>query len=80
MKHEILLAQGRLYLERDEPVPLTLLADADSNGLMLTEFGQPQTISNYCEEESKIGSSKEELYDGQVYSSLCLPDEAGHSI
>ena len=32
---------GRRYLERGQPIPLTLLAEAESMGLSLAEFGLP---------------------------------------
>lgn len=38
---ERLLGMGKLYLQRGEPIPLTLLAEAEELGLSLAEFGLP---------------------------------------
>lgn len=49
---ERLLGLGKLYLERGEPIPLTLLVEAEEMGLSLTEFGQPKTLNK--EEEGEF--------------------------
>lgn len=49
---ERLLEMGKLYLERGEPIPTDLLAEAEGWGLMLTDFDQPtlhQGDENYGE-------------------------------
>ena len=38
---ERLLGMGKLYLQRGEPIPLTLLAEAEELGLSHAEFGLP---------------------------------------
>ena len=38
---ERLLGMGKLYLQRGEPITLTLLAEAEEHGLSLAEFGLP---------------------------------------
>lgn len=38
---ERLLGMGKLYLQRGQPIPLDLLAEAEELGLHLTEFGLP---------------------------------------
>ena len=40
---ERILEMGKLYLDRGEPIPLDLLAEADKWGLSLSEFGEPTT-------------------------------------
>ena len=40
---ERLLGMGKLYLKRGEPIPLTLLSEADELGLSLSDFGLPET-------------------------------------
>ena len=40
---ERLLGMGKLYLKRGQPIPLTLLAEADELGLSLADFGLPTT-------------------------------------
>ena len=79
MTNEMLLAQARLHLTRDEAVPLTLLAEADQRGLMLTEFGQPNTP--YQEGDYDYGfTAKEELYDATDHTGLCVFDYPGHCL
>ena len=38
---ERLLGMGKLYLKRGQPIPITLLAEAEEHGLSLAEFGLP---------------------------------------
>jgi hypothetical protein len=38
---ERLLGMGRLYLQRGEPIPVTLLAEAEQYGLSLSEYDEP---------------------------------------
>ena len=40
-QREKLLGLGKLYLSRGEPIPLDLLAQADSLGLSIEDFGEP---------------------------------------
>ena len=39
---ERIAGMARLYLSRGEPIPLTLLAEADELGLNLADFDQPK--------------------------------------
>jgi len=49
------------------------LAEADSRGLQLTEFGQPHTP--YQEGDNDYGfTAKEELYDATGHAGLCVFD------
>jgi hypothetical protein len=59
---ERLLGMGRLYLMRGEPIPLTLLAEAETYGLMLSEFEQP---IHETEEQGAVeyDYTKEDFYD-----------------
>ena len=43
---ERLLGMGKLYLERGEPIPLDILVEAEANGLMLEDFGEPTNPDN----------------------------------
>ena len=73
MTNEMLLAQARLYLTRDEAMPLTLLVEAEQRGLLLTDFGQPHTP--YQEGDNDYGfTAKEELYDATGHAGLCVSD------
>ena len=74
MTRDHLLALARLYHGRDQAVPLTTLAEADDQGLLLTEFGQPNTKS-VTEKESLYGQSTEkDFHDWADDTVLCLPD------
>ena len=43
---EKVLGMGNLYVRRGQPIPLDVLAEADRLGLSLTDFDQPQTITD----------------------------------
>lgn len=43
---EKVLGMGNLYVRRGEPIPLDVLAEADRLGLSLTDFDQPETITD----------------------------------
>lgn len=40
-QRERVLGLGKLHLKRGEPIPLTLLAEAEELGLSISEFGLP---------------------------------------
>lgn len=46
-QREKLLGLGKLYLSRGEPIPLDLLAQADSLGLSIEDFGEPTQHQDY---------------------------------
>ena len=71
---ERLLGVGRWYISRGEPIPLTILSEADKYGLDLTEFDQPKPVA--AEGETYVFNPKEDLHDGPDHSGLRLPDEA----
>ena len=71
---ERLLGVGRWYISRGEPIPLTILSEADKYGLDLTEFDQPKPVA--AEGETHVFNSEEDLHDGPDHSGLRLPDEA----
>jgi hypothetical protein len=50
---ERLLGIGKLYLKRGEPIPVTLLAEAEELGLSLSEFGLPTT--SYSDDNNQEG-------------------------
>jgi hypothetical protein len=50
-KIEQVLGSGKLHLLRGEPIPLTLLAEADELGLSLSELGQP---TNAIDEDGNL--------------------------
>ncbi len=35
------LGMGKLYLEQGKPIPLDILVDAETYGLLLGDFGEP---------------------------------------
>ena len=70
MNDQTLWAMAQLYMARDLPVPIDLLAEADSRGLLLTEFDQPR----YPEGEDNGNFAKEELHDPADNTGLCLLD------
>jgi hypothetical protein len=75
MNDPTLWAMAQLYIARDLPVPIDLLAEADRRGLMLTEFDQPRNSVN--EEESHNGTiKKEDIYDGPRDFGLRISDTA----
>jgi|DEB0MinimDraft_10_1074344.scaffolds.fasta_scaffold150049_2 hypothetical protein len=39
---EKLLGMGKRFLERGEPIPIDLLAEAERYGLLLEDFGEPR--------------------------------------
>jgi len=49
---ERLLGMGKLYLKRGEPIPLTLLSEADELGLSLSDFGLPANYNTTEEGEN----------------------------
>ena len=63
---ERIAGMARLYLSRGEPIPLTLLAEADELGLNLADFDQPKPQLPEEEGETKDGSNSQKtiLYDG----------------
>ena len=73
MDDQTLWAMAQLYIAKDLAVPIDLLAEADSRGLQLTEFGQPHTP--YQEGDDNNGFiAKEELYDATGHAGLCVFD------
>jgi|TARA_B110000444_G_C18767363_1_gene560702 hypothetical protein len=59
---EKVLGVGNLYLQRGEPIPLDVLAEADRLGLSLTDFDQPSTNyndANYQEGEFLNGTEED---------------------
>ena len=70
MNDQTLWAMAQLYMARDLLVPIDLLAEADSRGLLLTEFDQPR----YPEGEDNGNIAKEELHDPADNTGLCLLD------
>ena len=72
MNDQTLWAIAQVYIARDLPVPIDLLAEADSRGLLLTEFDQPR---NFREEGEGYGRfAKEELHDASSHLGLCVSD------
>lgn len=57
---ERILGMGRRYVERGEPIPLTLLAEAEAMGLSLAEFGLP---TNAVDDDGDTTDEKETHYD-----------------
>jgi len=57
---ERILGMGRRYVERGEPIPLTLLAEAEALGLSLAEFGLP---TNAVDDDGDTTDEKETHYD-----------------
>jgi hypothetical protein len=57
---ERILGMGRRYVERGEPIPLTLLAEAEAMGLSLAEFGLP---TNAVDDDGDTTDEKETRYD-----------------
>ena len=57
---ERLLGMGKLYLQRGQPIPITLLAEAEALGLSLAEFGLPTTA---VDEDGDTTDEKETHYD-----------------
>ena len=72
MNDQTLWAMAQLYIARDLPVPIDLLAEADSRGLLLTEFDQPRKPHEEGEDYGRI--AKEELYDATGHAGLCVSD------
>ena len=72
MDDQTLWAMAQVYIARDLPVPIDLLAEADSRGLLLTEFDQPRKPHEEGENYGRI--AKEELYDPADNTGLCLLD------
>ena len=70
MDDQMLWAMAQLYKARDLPVPIDLLAEADSRGLLLTEFDQPR----YLEGEDNGRFAEEEFHDPADNTGLCLLD------
>lgn len=56
---ERLLGMGKLYLKRGEPIPLTLLAEADELGISLAEFGLPE---NPVDDDGETYEKETNLY------------------
>jgi len=59
---ERILEMGKLCLERGEPIPLDLLAEAETWGLMLTDFDQP-TPSHEGEEYYGSNIKETDIHD-----------------
>ena len=57
---ERLLGMGKRYVERGEPIPTTLLAEAEALGLSLAEFGLP---TNAVDDDGDTTDEKETHYD-----------------
>ena len=56
---ERLLEMGKLYLNRGEPIPVDVLAEAEEWGILLSDFDQPtQTIDH--EGDDNYGSNIKE--------------------
>jgi hypothetical protein len=56
---EKVLGMGNLYLQRGEPIPIDLLAEADQLGLSLEDFDQPTNFNaNSQEGEFLNGKTK----------------------
>ena len=72
MNDQTLWAMAQLYIARDLAVPIDLLAEADSRGLLLTEFDQPRNPHEEGEDYGRI--AKEELYDATGHAGLCVSD------
>lgn len=53
---ERVLGLGKLHLQRGEPIPLTLLVEAEELGLSLAEFGLP---TNPIDEDGNLNNDKE---------------------
>ena len=60
---ERLLGIGKLYLSRGEPIPLDLLAEADSLGLSLLDFDQPHFPEIDHEGDYAHGINEEDIHD-----------------
>ena len=61
---EKLLGIGQAYLQRGEPIPLDLLAEADKWGLSLSDFGQPTISHATIEGDENYGkSTKNKIHD-----------------
>lgn len=72
MNDQTLWAMAQLYIAKDLAVPIDLLAEADSRGLMLTEFDQPRT---YHEQGDFNGNyAEEELHDCASHLGICVSD------
>ena len=56
---ERLLGIGKLYLERGEPIPITLLAEAEALGLSISEFGEPTNSTSSDEGDNHHAKSEE---------------------
>jgi hypothetical protein len=70
MDDQTLWAMAQVYIARDLPVPIDMLAEADSRGLLLTEFDQPR----YPEGDEYGRIAEEELYDATGHAGLCVSD------
>jgi len=55
-QREKLLGLGKLYLSRGEPIPLDLLAQADSLGLSIEDFGEPSQYQDNDDKQSEKDS------------------------
>ena len=53
---ERILGMGRRYVERGQPIPITLLAEAEAMGLSLAEFGLP---TNAVDDDGDTTEEKE---------------------
>ena len=53
---ERVLGLGKLHLQRGEPIPLTLLVEAEELGLSFAEFGLP---TNPIDEDGNLNNDKE---------------------
>lgn len=50
---------GKLFLKRGQPIPLTLLAEADELGISLAEFGLPE---NPVDDDGETYEKETNLY------------------
>lgn len=55
---EKVLGMGNLYVQRGEPIPIDLLAEADQLGLSLDDFDQPTTFANLQEGDILNGKTE----------------------
>ena len=70
---ERLLGMGKLYLKRGEPIPLDILVEAESYGLMLEDFGEPTNPEN---EEGEKNVNKDNLRYSKGRSRLSLHQQS----
>jgi hypothetical protein len=59
---ERILEMGKLCLERGEPIPVDLLAEAETWGLMLSDFDQP-TFSHLGDDNYGSNIKETDIHD-----------------